>query len=205
MERLIKPSEYAKDLGISRQAVYAKIKKGILKSKTVDGKLYIVVDDTTKEKHSDTKKTTTTKPKDNTSKSNVSYEELLKAKDETIDVLKGTIKDLKESNKEISTTLRGEIDLLKEAFYEMRTMYSNQIEYASKSVEAIEVIEDDVDIHSEMISIKKFCKIYNIKDKKMDKLKKVFKKLYKNGDNRFDMIDGKLRVDINQSFDDILE
>jgi predicted DNA-binding protein YlxM (UPF0122 family) len=33
MSRLIKPSEYAKQSGISRQAVYAKIKKGLLKSK----------------------------------------------------------------------------------------------------------------------------------------------------------------------------
>jgi len=30
MEKLMKPAEYAKELGISRQAVYAKIKRGIL-------------------------------------------------------------------------------------------------------------------------------------------------------------------------------
>ena len=40
----MKPAEYAKELGISRQAVYAKIKRGILTAKNVDGKLYIVVD-----------------------------------------------------------------------------------------------------------------------------------------------------------------
>jgi predicted DNA-binding protein YlxM (UPF0122 family) len=44
METLMKPAEYAKELGISRQAVYAKIKKGILTAKEVEGKLYIVVD-----------------------------------------------------------------------------------------------------------------------------------------------------------------
>jgi len=57
------------------------------------------------------------------------YEALLAAKDETISVLKGTVKDLKKSNKQITTTLRGEIDLLKEAFHEMRTLYMHQIEY----------------------------------------------------------------------------
>ena len=45
MEKLIKPVEYARQMGISRQAVYAKIKRGILQSKSVDGKLYIVLDD----------------------------------------------------------------------------------------------------------------------------------------------------------------
>jgi len=44
MEKLMKPVEYARELGISRQAVYAKIKRGILTAKNVDGKLYIVVD-----------------------------------------------------------------------------------------------------------------------------------------------------------------
>ena len=44
MEKLMKPAEYAQELGISRQAVYAKIKRGILKAKNVEGKLYIVID-----------------------------------------------------------------------------------------------------------------------------------------------------------------
>ena len=44
MEKLMKPAEYAQKLGISRQAVYAKIKRGILTAKNVEGKLYIVVD-----------------------------------------------------------------------------------------------------------------------------------------------------------------
>ena len=38
MEKLMKPAEYAQKLGISRQAVYAKIKRGILTAKNVEGK-----------------------------------------------------------------------------------------------------------------------------------------------------------------------
>jgi len=207
MEKLMKPSEYAKELGISRQAIYAKIKKGILKSKTVDGKLYIVVNNTSTKTTTQKQETSKTKST-NTLKKDIGYEELLKAKDETIDVLKDTIKDLKESNKEISTTLRGEIDLLKDAFYEMRKMYTEQIAYKFDNdleTEAIE-IEDKVALDdTTMVSVKKFCKVFNIKEKKINKIKKLFKKLYKGGDSRFDMVDGKLRVDINQTFDDILE
>jgi predicted site-specific integrase-resolvase len=210
MEKLMKPSEYAKELGISRQAVYAKIKSGILKSKDVDGKLYIVVEQTsTKAKNS------TPKPKDSSTtvtkstNSNLNYEELLKAKDETISVLKDTISDLKESNKEISTTLRSEIDLLKEAFYEMRSLYTNQLEYqnSSQDIKHIEILQEEESIKdtSEWVGVKKFVKIYGIKPKKVDKLKKRFKKLYKNSDERFDMVEDKLKIDISQDFSDILE
>jgi len=210
MEKLMKPSEYAKELGISRQAIYAKIKRGILKSKTVDGKLYIVVENTTQKKTIKTPESKKTQPTTKkTLQKDIGYEELLKAKDETIGVLKETIQDLKESNKEISTTLRGEIDLLKDAFYEMRRMYTEQISYKpddSLETEAIELEEENIEFDEKtMVSVKKFCKLYGIKEKKVDKIKKVIKKLYKNGDSRFDVIDGKLKVDINQIFDDILE
>ena len=123
----MKPAEYAKELGISRQAVYAKIKRGILTAKNVDGKLYIVVDNE-KSEETTAAETVKTKPKAKTSEkpatvnqtNSKDYKALLEAKDETIAVLKGTVKDLKKSNKQISTTLRGEIDLLKDAFHEMR-------------------------------------------------------------------------------------
>jgi len=213
MEKIIKPSEYAKEMGISRQAVYAKIKRGILKSKEVDGKLYIVVEDNIKRS---TAKKATTKKQIYTTQSRVdnvspnSYEELLKAKDETISVLKSTISDLKESNKEISTTLRSEIDLLKEAFYEMRILYTNQLEHHSSKVDAIEIeqhLEEDIpteEIMHKWISVKKFCKYYNLKDKKIEKYNKIFKKLYKNNDSRIIKSNDKYKIDILQDFSDIL-
>ncbi len=206
----MKPSEYAKELGISRQAVYAKIKRGILKSKDVDGKLYIVVEQTsTKAKNSTPKPKESNATATKSTNSNLNYEELLKAKDETISVLKDTISDLKESNKEISTTLRSEIDLLKEAFYEMRSLYTNQLEYQNNSqdIEHIEILQEEESIKdtSEWVGVKKFAKIYGIKPKKVDKLKKGFKKLYKNSDVRFKMVEDKLKIDISKDFSDILE
>ncbi|MBD3797858.1 MAG: DUF3972 domain-containing protein, partial [Campylobacterales bacterium] len=44
MSKLVKPAQYAKEAGISRQAVYAKIKRGTLKSKEVDDQLFVVLD-----------------------------------------------------------------------------------------------------------------------------------------------------------------
>ena len=220
MEKLMKPAEYAQKLGISRQAVYAKIKRGILTAKNVEGKLYIVVD----------KETTATSIKkkvneniQNPSETNTTvtdsniqdYKALLKAKDETISVLKGTVKDLKKSNKQITTTLKGEIDLLKEAFYEMRTLYAHQLEYKKSQDpgEAIEVItEDEVteekspQNEERWIGVKKFFKQYKIsKEKAQNKIMKRLKKAYKSGDERIMKVENKLKFNADKSYKDILK
>ncbi|HID93490.1 MAG TPA: DUF3972 domain-containing protein [bacterium (Candidatus Stahlbacteria)] len=159
MEKLIKPADYAREFGISRQAVYAKIKRGILNAKNIEGKLYIIMDGTETLQQSPAQKAVPKPavegkiPKVNTApKAEMKdYRALLKAKDETISVLKGTVKDLKKSNKQISTTLRGEIDLLKDAFHEMRTLYRHQLEY-KRSKETIEIVtQEDVVMQEEVL------------------------------------------------------
>ncbi len=201
----MKPSEYAKELGISRQAVYAKIKRGILLSKNVEGKLYIVVDNTATKKSTSASKPKT--PQVKSEDSNVvkkDYRALLQAKDETIAVLKETVLDLKESNKQISTTLRSEIDLLKEAFHEMRTLYVHQLEHKQARDS-----DDTIYVHTEeepvWIGVKKFFKHMQIdKEKQQKKCFKRMKKVYKKGDNRFMNVDGKLKINANENYEDIL-
>lgn len=200
MKKLIKPAEYAKELGISRQAVYAKVKKGILTSRSVEGKLYIVL-----ESEGESEKATipdknikSEKPKETDVKD---YKSLLEAKDETISVLKGTVKDLKKSNKQISSTLKGEIDLLKEAFHEMRTLYVHQLEQKSQQA----TIEVDLEEEVEWISLKKFFKRQKIgKEKLREKLIKRFKKAYKKGDTRLMLIEGTLKLNSAEDYKDIL-
>ena len=213
MEKLMKPAEYAKELGISRQAVYAKIKRGILTAKSVEGKLYIVVDNTTANETSqpaqEPKQKPTTAKTTSASTENLQkdYKALLEAKDETISVLKGTVKDLKKSNKQISTTLRSEIDLLKEAFHEMRTLYVHRLEQ-KKPQEAIEVIteEESVEVEEERwIGIKKFFKQLGVtKEKHQEKVLKSLKKAYKKGDARLMKEDGKLKLNANKKYKDLL-
>jgi len=217
MEKLMKPAEYAKELGISRQAVYAKIKRGILTAKSVEGKLYIVVDSTATNEIS--KPAPEVKPKAVTSESpkpiatpvnneQKEYRALLQAKNETISVLKGTVKDLKKSNKQISTTLKGEIDLLKEAFHEMRTLYVHQLEH-QRSREAIEVIteEESVEVAEEQwVGVKKFFKEFKIsKEKEQQKVMNRLKKAYKSGDERLMKLEGKLKLNMNKKYKDLLK
>jgi len=214
----MKPAEYAKELGISRQAVYAKIKRGILTAKNVDGKLYIVVDNSVKESKTaasqvETKPHTSTVSKTQTNISQSVTKEhkaLLDAKDETIAVLKGTVKDLKKSNKQISSTLRGEIDLLKDAFHEMRNLYVHQLEH-KKSQDAIEVLteteEESVDVVEEQwISMKKFFKSLGMKkEKHQEKLYKRLKKAFKSGDERLVKEEGKLKINANKEYEDLVK
>jgi len=209
----MKPAEYAQELGISRQAVYAKIKRGILTAKNVEGKLYIVVDknekqEVTKPVVSNTVKPKVTRPSVKTDSTD--YKALLEAKDETISVLKGTVKDLKKSNKQISSTLKGEIDLLKEAFHEMRSLYVLQIEQkkSEPKEEAIEVHAEDESNEVEIerwIGLKKFFKQHNItKEKQQEKVMKRLTKAYKKGDERLMEVEEKLKLNANKEYGDIL-
>ncbi len=219
MERLVKPAEYAKELGISRQAVYAKIKRGILTAKSVEGKLYIILDTPRQEETTvTTTSLTDTSSSNKTHKSSVSkvntkdYKSLLKAKDETISILKGTVKDLKKSNKQIASTLRSEIDLLKDAFHEMRTLYLHRLEQ-KKSQDTIEVVmEEEESVESmdvpaeEWGSVKKFFKKYNIKkEKQQTRILKALKKAYKKGDKRLQKEQGKLKINLDKKYKDIIK
>ena len=215
MEKLMKPAEYAQEIGISRQAVYAKIKRGILTTKSVEGKLYIVVDTPSKEQPA--KATAEPKVQEKSvlaSKATLltpstevkDYKALLQAKDETIAVLKGTVKDLKKSNKQISTTLRGEINLLKDAFHEMRKLYANQLEHKRSNTEPIEVVFEEAENNKQWIGLKKFIKQLRITtEKEKEHTVKLLKKAYKSGDERLKKVDGKLKVNTAENFGDILK
>jgi predicted DNA-binding protein YlxM (UPF0122 family) len=196
MSKLIKPAQYAKQYNISRQAVYAKIKRGTLQSKEVEGQLFIVID---------------TSPQNVVvSQENVPqvgkksigvekyYAELLKSKDETIKALESRIEDLKESNEQMAGTLRGEVELLKEAFYEMKQLYRAKLEAKKKEdVIAIEAKPKEA-VVQEWVSIKKFFKLFGVKEKKQAKIKSKIKKSYLNGDNRLKMDDDKVKINITR-------
>jgi hypothetical protein len=210
MEKLMKPAEYAQELGISRQAVYAKIKRGILEAKNVEGKLYIVVDKTENKETSKASSSVSSKAKvmTKTVKTDAKdYKALLEAKDETISVLKGTVKDLKKSNKQISTTLKGEIDLLKEAFHEMRSLYVLQLEQKKPAAEVEEVIEvEEEPDNTKWIGLKKFFKLYDIsKEKQQEKIVKRLSKAFKKDDVRLSNVDGKLKLNADAEYGDIIK
>ncbi|WP_456458196.1 DUF3972 domain-containing protein [Nitratifractor sp.] len=149
MENLIKPVDYAAKMGISRQAVYAKIKKGLLPSKNVGGKIYVVMEEKEEVQNVPVGSAGTESEDENVGR-------LLAAKEETIAILKETIRDLKETNQMITSTLRSEVELLKEAFGEMKTLYAAQIEHIQNAEEApislAEIAEEDESTQENSIS-----------------------------------------------------
>ena len=229
MGNLIKPSDYAKKMGISRQAVYAKIKRGILTSKSVDGKLYVVQGaGKSSEGSSDNATTESVNSRTHRSQTAKDFRELLAAKDETIGVLKETITDLKETNQMITSTLRSEVDLLKEAFSEMKMLYSTQIEHLrieetlvsdqpmEESAEVLfdaeedeEVLFPEVEVVGDdlaWIELSDFFDELGIHKKaKQAKIAKRLKKLYKKGDSRVDTFNGELVVLADADYADLLK
>lgn len=211
MSKLVKPSEYATSQGISRQAVYAKIKKGTLDSKTVDGKIYVVTDEVESKVESGEPK------KADKSGSFVNVKELLESKEQTISVLKESISDLKHTNTEINTTLRGEIELLKQVFSEMRNLYVKQVDYMviekkkellkeSEPIEAISLKELDPEDKDCWITLDEFfdrCKI--TKEKRKIKVVKRLRKAFMKNDKRIKMEEDTIFVSCYHYYEDILK
>ncbi len=201
MENLIKPVDYAKKMGISRQAVYAKIKKGILPSRNVGGKIYIVLkSEAPSEKAADEGELPEIQP-------------LLAAKDETIAVLKETIRDLKETNQMITSTLRSEVELLKEAFAEMKTLYAARIEQINTAEETLplqEVIAEEAgeaeDAEEDTwITLEEFLAEQGIRKKKQrERFTKKTKKLYKKGDTAVEKKKGAYRLKAERAVEILL-
>jgi hypothetical protein len=213
MGNLIKPADYAAKMGISRQAVYAKIKKGILASRNIGGKIFIVLDNKAAKSDNTTaaSKASADRAKQSRSvDSGENQEKLLAAKDETISILRETITDLKDTNKMITSTLRGEVDLLKEAFSEMKMLYSLQLEHKKQTEDETHSIEvDTVDTgkeeQEEWMELSDFYALHNItKAKKQKKIEKQLKKRLKKGDPRVDRFNGEILFLVSADFEDIL-
>jgi len=215
MGNLIKPADYAAKMGISRQAVYAKIKKGILTSRTIGGKIFIVLDNksATAEEHKNATPGIASK-KSNTrhhTEEGAQQEKLLAAKEETISILRETISDLKETNKMITSTLRGEVELLKEAFSEMKMLYGLQLEHKVQAEEPDATIEiDSVDtageqVQEEWMELSDFYALHHItKKKKQKRIKEKLKKRLKKGDPRVDRFNGEILFLASADFEDLL-
>jgi len=208
VSNLVKPIEYANTLGISRQAVYAKIKKGLLNSKTIDGKIYVVLDtELPIVPIVDEPNTEDNKPH------LINVKELLSSKEETISVLKESISDLKQTNTEINTTLRGEIELLKQVFTEMRNLYVKQVDYMSTEkhfeLENRAYLKEEESVVKEdecWITISEFFKRSNVtKEKKKKKVAKRLEKIYKKEDRRVKKENGILFVSCYDFYEDILK
>lgn len=204
MENLIKPSQYAKECGISRQAVYAKIKKGTIHSKEVNGQIYI---DLNSDNMSPNAQAEEIEPIEQIKANSfhAEHQTVLASKNETIEILKSRINDLKESNEQITSVLRGEIDLLKQAFTEMRSIYSSKLlssqhqlalseERLNNKTEEVAPLED----YKQWVTVVRYLSKYSINPKYYASIMDYVDKIYEDGDDRTRLINHEVRLNSNK-------
>lgn len=195
MQRLVTTSEASEILGISLQGIHYRIRRNQLKSEKKDGKLFVYIDE-------ETIKNSLKNDKQN-SQENV-FERVIQSKDEQIEILKKSIKWMKnqhfmeikrleKNQKRIIEVFNSEIKLLQSAFNEMRSIYKPQIEN-QKNEKKIE-----------FISLKEFFTILKRASKSDLEIKNTILNCVKNGDKRFiyNKNSKKLLI-LNDSFEDLL-
>ena len=167
---LVSTAEASKILGISLQGVHYRIKKGLLKSKKQDGKTFVYVDKNLQKK-------------DNTENIN----ELLKLKDDQINILQDSISWMKEqytseisrlenNQDKIIDVFKSEIELLKQAYNEMNNLH--KIENKTNK-------ELDTSLDIEFMDIKDFFIFMQKHNKSKSQIKAIILDRIKNKDKRF--------------------
>jgi DNA-binding transcriptional MerR regulator len=178
---LVSTSKAADILGISLQGVHYRIKKGLLKSKKEDGKILVYVDDdlNTQQKH--THEATI-----------ASNDELLKAKDEQIELLKESIswmknqyesqiKKLEENQDKIIDVFKSEIILLQQAYNEIREFHKIENKTKDAKINSIDKKENNI----EFMDIKDFFEFMKKNGKTKEQTKKILLNQIKLQDKRF--------------------
>ncbi len=195
MQRLVTTSEASEILGISLQGIHYRIRRNQLKSEKKDGKLFVYIDE-------ETIKNSLKNDKQN-SQENV-FERVIQSKDEQIEILKKSIKWMKnqhfmeikrleKNQKRIIEVFNSEIKLLQSAFNEMRSIYKPQIENQKNEKQR------------EFRSLQEFFIILKRASKSDLEIKNTILNCVKNGDKRFiyNKNSKKLLI-LNDSFEDLL-
>ena len=204
MERLVTTAQAAEILGLSLQGVHYRIRKKQLKSIKKSGKTYVYINESQESKP---QKEPIVELKEFTS--NDAVKEIVKAKDEQIEILKKSIKWMKKqytseifrlekNQKRIITVFNREIELLQSAFNEMRTIYKQpQIQNNQK-----EEIKDEKERFISLQELTLYLKKHN-KDEK--DIKGIILKAIQQKDPRFiyNRKDKKLLI-LNEDFSDLI-
>lgn len=194
MRRLVSTSEASEILGISLQGIHYRIKKNQLQSTKKDGKIFVYVDDSM---------ISTNNSKLHKNDFFSSFDKLIEAKDEQIQILKKSIKyirnqyideinRLEKNQKRIVEVFNSEIKLLQSAFNEMKAIYKPKLENVSKEKQ-------------DFISIKEFFILMKRASKNNTQIKNIILNAIQKGDKRFiyNKIEKKILI-LNEDFTDLI-
>ena len=224
MERLVTTAQAAEILGISLQGVHYRIRKKQLKSIKKSGKTFVYIDDYQEPKFE-------SEPIIELKEfvPNETIKEIIKAKDEQIDLLKTSVKwmrkqytseiaRLEKNQKRIIGVFNREIELLQSAFNEMRSIYKPQIEYHNQqtSMQVKDEQEQSPQSYSSTSNAETYAKdkfmtlhdftLFMKRNNKSEKeIKLIILKAVQGRDNRFiyNKKDRKLLI-LNKDFSDLV-
>lgn len=186
MERLVTTSQAAQILGLSLQGVHYRIKNNQLKSIKKSGKTYVYISEHVEDKSRENEKPVEI----------IEIKELIKVKDEQIDLLKKNMKWMKKqytseivrlekNQKKIIEVFNREIDLLQSAFNEMRSIYKPQIQNQKKTQEPEEKTQKPINEEIKYITLQKFTKMMKAYGKSDLEIKTIILTGVKSKDHRF--------------------
>ena len=192
---MVTTSEASEILGISLQGIHYRIRRNQLKSEKKDGKLFVYIDEQTiKNSLNETKQ----------NNQEAIFERVIQSKDEQIEILKKSIKWMKnqhfmeikrleKNQKRVIEVFNSEIKLLQSAFNEMRAIYKPQIENQKNEKK------------NEFITLQDFFIILKRSSKSDLEIKNTILNAVKNGDKRFiyNKNSKKLLI-LNDSFEDLI-
>jgi len=205
LERLVTTAQAAQILGLSLQGVHYRIKKNQLKSIKKSGKTYVYIPEHIQDQ------TSYEEPKVELKQETFNgYEEVIKVKDEQIDLLKKSVKWMKKqysseiyrlekNQKRIITVFNREIELLQSAFNEMRSIYKQP------QIETVQQTQNNEEEKERFISLLEFT-LYLKKHNKSEKdIKLIILKAIQQKDSRFiyNRKDKKLLI-LNEDFSDLI-
>ncbi|NVJ52981.1 MAG: helix-turn-helix domain-containing protein [Campylobacteraceae bacterium] len=205
MERLVTTAQAAQILGLSLQGVHYRIKKNQLKSIKKSGKTYVYIPEYIQDQ------TSNEEPKVELKQETFNgYEEVIKVKDEQIDLLKKSVKWMKKqysseifrlekNQKRIITVFNREIELLQSAFNEMRSIYKQP------QIQAVQPEENVEEEKEKFISLQEFTLYLKKHNKDQKDIKLIILKAIQQKDSRFiyNKKEKKLLI-LNEDFSDLI-
>jgi len=211
-------ADAATKLGVSKEAIHNRIRRGSLESVVEDGVKYVLLnsDATNKQAPKQTNKKQTQQNDDKYYKLLEDQNERLRQK---VDKLEWETKSLREQKEQMLIQERIRIEkIYKDKDEQLKNMLnaisSKFLQHTPKQeliIESEELVEAEIEVESDkdkssLISLKKYFKESLLSEKKLRKLKEKFKKAAKENDARFINIGKKHYIDTSKyDYSDLLD
>jgi len=201
-------ADAAEFFGVSREAIHNRIRRGSLQSVVEDGVKMVIVDESAKKAAAQQQVKRAQKVNNSNDER---YYKLLESQNaklqERIEKLENETRSLREQKEQMLIEERNKIEAiykekdeqLKNILHTLSTKFMLGAPLENDEPEALEAeisVEEEEEVASEVVSLKKYLKSQEFSKKKQEKIKKRFEKAAKKNDERVIIIGKKFYLDI---------